>query len=378
MSDIENPITPPCSLLESIIPEPVVSESEPPKSELPDSELPDSELPDSELPDLELPDSELPGSELPQLKLTEPEVPESFPPRSQLPTKTEIKHKDIVTMQRLSKKRKLFLIQKLTKRIKMLKNKKGNELQLQKNQRKVDRFHQKINDFKDIDFSSVVSELVEREFVVPDLTNDPNETTKDWFMFELTQDKASFMLFVSRLNEEEGEVTSHIPDTLPQKRKRNETPTDSHGPKDFFTNRLSSYSEKHDVVLNKILKPKKNRPGQKARQKEWEELYGNKAKHLNKSENNKSEQDKSENNKSENNKSDYNKKSRPEQKRYNKDKPKELAPNEIIKKLKEKEKQNKTVEKAEHPSWLAKKQQSAMTSKIDVFAGTKTTFSDDD
>ena len=32
----------------------------------------------------------------------------------------------------------------------------------------------------------------------------------------------------------------------------------------------------------------------------------------------------------------------------------------------------------EHPSWAAKKQQSAMMSKIDVFAGAKTTFDDSD
>ena len=278
--------------------------------------------------------------------------------KQQLPTTDhEIKHKDIVAMQRLAKKRKLFLIQKLTKRIKMLKNKKGNDLQLQKNQRKVERLYQKINDLKEIDFCSVISELVGRNFVVPDLSNSADETTKEWFMFELTQDKASFMSFVNSLNEE---AEPEIFDNLDRKRKRNEPPVGSEKSIDSFTSRLSSYSEKDDVVLNNILKPRKNRPGQRARQKEWEEMYGEKAKHLNKLDS--SKQDKSaRENKSKNQKN------------------KELAPQEIIKKLKEKDKLSKTtVEIGEHPSWLAKKQQAALSSKIDVFAGTKTTFSDDD
>ena len=271
-----------------------------------------------------------------------------------LPVTPELAHKDLVKMQRLAKKRRVFLIQKVTKRIKLLKNKKGNDAQLSKNQRKVERLLQRINDMKVLDLKDVVSEMVEQNFKISDSNL---EQTKNWFMYELTQDKSSFMYFVNSLNESGKSETDII--------KANDSSPSERSPKkrklekdEVFLNKLSSYSEKDDEVLNDIIKVKKNRPGQRARQKQWEELYGTQAKHLSKDKRSKQS----------------NKRDLAKGKKRAAD---EVPPQEIIRRLKEKEKQ-KVPEKKEHPSWLAKRQQSSLSSKIDAFAGKKTTFSDDD
>lgn len=267
-------------------------------------------------------------------------------------------HKDLIQMQRLAKKHRAFLVQKVTKRIKLLKNKKGSEAQLSKNQRKVERLLQRINDMKVLNFESIVADMVEKEFKIP---ANNFEDTKYWFMYELTQDKSSFISFVhSFVNDGDPVVRSN-----PSKRKRNTPPSDEILKKEqfngneLFTDKLSSYSERDDEVLNDILRVKKNRPGQRARQKQWEEMYGTKAKHIVKEKGGKQ-------------------KSRSDGGRHKKSKLDETAPQEIMRKLKEKEKLKKEKQKEEHPSWLAKKQQASLSSRIDAFAGKKTTFSDDD
>lgn len=255
----------------------------------------------------------------------------------QTPEQPEYLHKDYVKLQRLAKKRKVFLIQKVTKRIKLLKAKKGNEAQLSKNQRKVDRLVQRIEDLKTVKLSEIVSDLVKCKFKV-----EQSEETVQWFKYELTQDKVDFMAYVNVKNGVENN------DNTGPNRKRKRLDSNENSGK-------SRYSEKNDKILDDILKSKRNRPGQRARQKQWEEMYGTKAKHLDKS------------------KSSSNKK--PDGKLHNK--PKEPTPQEIMKKLKEKEKKDKK-EVKEHPSWVAKKQQASLSAKINVFAGTKTTFNDDD
>ena len=316
-----------------------------------------------------VPDPEL-SSEYSSDEAPDPEIsPE--PPTAP----SEIAHKDLVTMQRLAKKRRVFLAQKITKRIKLLKNKKGNEAQLSKNQRKVERLFQRINDMKVLDFKDVVSEMVKQNFKISD---NHQEQTKEWFLFELTQDKSSFMYFVNSLNESnsiqsEGNTVNNS--SVPKR----ELPSSNGSPKkkkpkkdDLFSNKLSSFSEKGDNVLNDIIKEKRNRPGQRARQKQWEEVYGTQAKHLSK------DKRSNDTNKRDTNKRDRNKRDVVKSKKHA---PVDLHPQEIMKRLKEKEKEKekeKVSAKAEHPSWLAKKQLSSLTSKIDVFAGKKTTFSDDD
>ncbi|XP_063687520.1 serum response factor-binding protein 1-like [Bolinopsis microptera] len=298
--------------------------------------------------------------------------PEISPEPPTVPS--EIAHKHLVTMQRLAKKRRVFLVQKITKRIKLLKNKKGNEAQLSKNQRKVERLFQRINDMKVLDFKDVVSEMVKQNFKISD---NHQEQTKEWFLYELTQDKSSFMYFVNSLDESnnmqaEGNTVNNS--SIPKRElpSSNGSPKKKKPKKDDFSNKLSSFSEKGDNVLNDIIKEKRNRPGQRARQKQWEEVYGIQAKHLSK------DKRSNDTNKRDSNKRDGNKRDIGKSKKRA---PVDLPPQEIMKRLKEKEKEKekeKVSVKAEHPSWLAKKQLSSLTSKIDVFAGKKTTFSDDD
>ena len=186
---------------------------------------------------------------------------------------TELLHKDIIKMQRLAKKRRTFLIQKITKRIKQLKSKKGNELQLKKNQRKIERLLQRICDMKELNFDDVVSELVKLNY---EISEKEHSNTKDWFMYELTQDKSSlgFMSFVNSKKESNDGTPEDV--TKSANLKRNEVSEKS------TLKKPPEYKEKEDEVLNDIIKVKKNRPGQRARQKHWEELYGKGAKHLHK------------------------------------------------------------------------------------------------
>ena len=253
----------------------------------------------------------------------------------------ELLHKDIVQMQRLARKGRTFLIQKITKRIKLLKNKKGNELQLKKNQRKIERLLQRISDMKELDIVSVVSELAKLNFKI---SADEQSNTRDWFMYELTQGKSSFgfMSFVNSLSES---TWDSVPKSVDQSLK-----TKGVSEKDSL-NKVALYIERKDEVLNDIIKVKKNRPGQRARQKQWEEVYGKGAKHLTKE-----KTIKCKNSAGSFNAANVKNFKRKREKRGNEDQAKI---------------------KVEHPSWLAKKQQSSLSSKIDVFSGKRTVLADD-
>ena len=251
-----------------------------------------------------------------------------------------ITHKHHVKMQRLAKKRRLFLVQKLTRRIKVLKGKKGTEQQISKNQRKVERLLTKLDELKQLNLEAVIADLVSENFTAP---SDPESSTTCWFKSELLLDKFSFMAFVNPLLGLEPE-RKRPPNFKDWETKKKQPPPSSHRPQ---------YKEQDDEVLRDILTVKKNRAGQRARRKQWEEKYGEKAKHL------AGEQRK---------------------KKGEKRKPQKAeegpSAQEIMKRLKAEEKVKRT-ERSEHPSWLAKKQQASKSAQIDVFTGTKTTFDDD-
>jgi outer membrane protein OmpA-like peptidoglycan-associated protein len=102
---------------------------------------------------------------------------------------------------------------------------------------------------------------------------------------------------------------------------------------DFSDVSYSDFSEPEEV------KPKKNRPGQRARQKKWETLYGEQANHV--------------------------------AKRKAEEKPKKIWPKK--QKMEESQPKKPKVEKI-HPSWAAKKQQAI---SVTDFKGTKVTFDSD-
>ena len=286
----------------------------------------------------------------PEIQQSEDDASPSEPDTQQndeTPSLEPITHKHHVKMQRLAKKRRLFLVQKLTRRIKVLKGKKGTEQQVSKNQRKVDRFVSKLDDMKQLNLEILIAELVTDNFTRP---KDPESSTSCWFKSELLEDRFSFMAYVNPLL---GKEVERKPRPQP-KRER---------PKMEVADQIKKpYKEEEDEVLQDILTTKKNRPGQRARQKQAEEKYGEKAKHLTLS--------------------------KPQQKQQGKSggkgnqvggKRKQDAPpsaQEIMKRLKAEEKIKRT-EKSEHPSWLAKKQQASQSAQIDVFAGTKIIFDDD-
>ncbi|CEI96965.1 hypothetical protein RMCBS344292_11108 [Rhizopus microsporus] len=119
-----------------------------------------------------------------------------------------------------------------------------------------------------------------------------------------------------------------------------------------FTESLAEYDEKNDEFFKKIYEgeTKKNRPGQRQRRKQWEELYGRKANHI-------SEQ-------------------------YKQREEKRLAnPNYKPKKKQEKKPEiKKAPVEPMHPSWEAKRQQQEMMSKAlsgKVSSNNKIVFDDD-
>ena len=299
------------------------------------------------------------------------ETPEADPSTTE-PSEPAILHKHQVKMQRLAKKRRLFLIQKITRRLKGLKAKKGNEQQLSKNARKCARLVEKISDLKVLNVETFISEMVSSNFAKPSET----VTTTDWFKNELFLDRFSFMAFVNPLIglpvEYKPRIKKHIHLNHPKAVAAQQAAAEGADPP-LFTSSLSSYREEDDNILTDILKEKRNRPGQRARQKKWEEQYGIEAKHLVKPKFTKP------------GKSDQ----KPDQKDFKKEfkekkegkrKRTEVQPQEIMKKLKAeaKEAAPEKKEQKEHPSWAAKKLQSSQSTKIDVFAGTKITFSDDE
>ncbi|ORE09193.1 hypothetical protein BCV72DRAFT_202203 [Rhizopus microsporus var. microsporus] len=119
-----------------------------------------------------------------------------------------------------------------------------------------------------------------------------------------------------------------------------------------FTDSLTEYDEKNDEFFKKIYEgeTKKNRPGQRQRRKQWEELYGRKANHI-------SEQ-------------------------YKKREEKRLANPDYKPKKKQEKKLEIKKAPAEpmHPSWEAKRQQQEMMSKAlsgKVSSNNKIVFDDD-
>ena len=255
-------------------------------------------------------------------------------------------HIECIRMQRLAKKKRLFLIQKLSRRIKQLKTKKGNEAQLSKNLRKSDRVAQKFEQLKILDLKETVSVLIERKFI----TEPDDADTSKWFQHELTCDKNSFMSYVNSLGKEVSSLSN----------------TDSIHSKKLTIKKVSSkHNEKPNSI--KFKSERKNRPGQRARQKIWEELHGTEAKHLHKQKVPEKPPRQGKNISTTTATTTKSKDCRSVQ--------------EILSDLKKNETKDNVENKApksEHPSWIAKKQQSAQSSKIDVFAGTKITFDDSD
>ncbi|KAL4216107.1 hypothetical protein AB4K20DRAFT_1877342 [Rhizopus microsporus] len=119
-----------------------------------------------------------------------------------------------------------------------------------------------------------------------------------------------------------------------------------------FMDSLAEYDEKNDEFFKKIYEgeTKKNRPGQRQRRKQWEELYGRKANHISK--------------------------------QYKQREEKRLAnPNYKPKKKQEKKPEiKKAPVEPMHPSWEAKRQQQEMMSKAlsgKVSSNNKIVFDDD-
>ena len=243
----------------------------------------------------------------------------------------DLQYKDIIKLQRLAKKQKLFLIQKLSRRNKQLKSKKGSDQQLKKNQRKVERLCVRINELKALDLKTVTETVINNNF--KHLDNE--DCAEAYFINELLGSKSEFMNFVNSLNgllEDKIERSSEVG----QKEKSN-----------FKSNNHT------DHVLESIFSTKKNRPGQRERRKKWEEMYGKKAKHLNSS-------------------------SVCKKNPVKLDQSDKLKSIESAQKIMKRLKSSSNVREKEHPSWAAKRKQAADCNKIHMFSGKKTIFNDSD
>ncbi|XP_032240552.2 protein bud22 [Nematostella vectensis] len=293
-------------------------------------------------------------------------------------------------------KAKLFEVRRLVRRIRQFENKKGTAEQLQKNKRKVSRMEEQLQITKDARLDAVIAYVDERsgsqdgvskqninarEIVFEKLasalelnkellptdetaaTDSKNDNQRNISQTKQAQEKTKSPFSAAHGRDKDHKrkrrmkVTGGSSDEVLQRSSEsvfvssmkelsnvvgNKKPREESEPLDFS----DSESEKTMKKLVKSKKQKsfkvikKNRTGQRSRQKMWEQMYGMKAKHRMK-----------------------NRESNPSNSKFGSDK--------LSKKLKQKQEEKTTDQTLLHPSWEAKKNKKE---SIVEFAGKKITF----
>uniref|UniRef100_A0A1X7UNR3 Serum response factor-binding protein 1 n=1 Tax=Amphimedon queenslandica TaxID=400682 RepID=A0A1X7UNR3_AMPQE len=233
--------------------------------------------------------------------------------------------KDEVLLKRGLKRAKLFQIQKLTKNIRLYKNKRGSEEQLEKNRRKSERFAQDLETIKDIDITKLSKLLlskdedissilttkempvdvtkraqwrllhtkVMKETCLTSLFENPSPVTdkpeelsqmEDTDSEEIEEEMNKGTLNVDSSEEHDNNsITEESSDDSHKKQKKvlpHQVQTlfvESLSKSNKDTRRMSSTKQ---VKFIKQKSVKKNRMGQRQRRLMWESLYGAGAKHL--------------------------------------------------------------------------------------------------
>ncbi|CAB3992146.1 Hypothetical predicted protein [Paramuricea clavata] len=312
------------------------------------------------------------------------------------------------------KRAKIFAVQHLTRRIKMLKNKRGTEQQVEKNTRKATRFYEELEYIKELDIDTVIKKIQNKDssdsMVVT--AEEVEQRALDRLISSkpiqdhLKLSNTTCAKIQSSLNDpavrsakkaktklklkQENLTIPTIPTSIPSSASDNDSCQSDNEielertPSSFFVQSLSSVKkrdphstrqngkpgkQKENNLNNKSRSNKKpqkerkkssNRMGQRARQRVWKEQYGKKANHVKSSD----------------------KMAKPKQDKTRK----KLMTNANQKRRQEtnmnkgaKRKGNSVEETASHPSWEASKrrklQQNISQTK---FQGQKITFDDSD
>ncbi|XP_028400338.1 serum response factor-binding protein 1-like isoform X2 [Dendronephthya gigantea] len=305
------------------------------------------------------------------------------------------------------KRAKLFAIQHLTRRVKMLKNKRGTAQQLEKNTRKAARFEDELEHIKELNIDEVIIKIKDKDLDVSAMDDDIKERAiarllsskpiQD-YLSKQSQSNNSHKRqkcnnpkeCLSQTELDESEITRKTKEIEPEEENPNSSPLQSYSasdndsslseneeitlqrtPTSFFVESLSSVKDHNTTKQAKNTRQKKektsssesriamktqkerkkssNRMGQRARQRLWKEQYGKKANHF------------KSNDKNTNPKQDRKKAERKTSTKGNK------------------RKDNSVDETLNHPSWEASKrrkmQQNISKTK---FQGQKITFDDSD
>ena len=306
-------------------------------------------------------------------------------------------------LQRDIKRAKLFAIQHLTRRIKMLKTKRGTEQQVEKNTRKVARFEEELEYLKELNIDIVIKKIQNKDFTDATVAAEIQRHALDRLISSkpirghLQQAKTTSTKRQSSKNDQDfSEKSSKLQPNQEHFIQANISPRSSvsdndpvlsdakleRSPTSFFIGSLSMgkkreqpktkrnrQSEKlkennlnselrNDKKPQKERKKSSNRMGQRARQRLWKEQYGKKAKHIKASD----------------------KTAKPKYKTReklttngNKNLKKESKTNKGVKRKPE------SVEKASHPSWEASKRRKLQQNISETkFQGQKITFNDSD
>ena len=307
-------------------------------------------------------------------------------------------------LQKDIKRAKLFAIQHLTRRIKMLKNKRGTEQQVEKNTRKAARFEEELEYLKELNINIVIKKIQDKDFTDSTVAAKIQQRALDRLISSkpiqghLQQAKSTYTKRQSSKNDRDFSMKSS---KLQPKQEyfiqANISPPSSASdndsilsdveleriPTSFFVGSLSTgkkreqprtkrnrqcETQKENNLNSKLRNDKKpqkerkkssNRMGQRARQRLWKEQYGKRAKHIKTSD----------------------KTGKP------KYKTREKVTTNGDQKLTKESKTNKGVKKqaesvkeeASHPSWEASKRRKLQQNISETkFQGQKITFDDSD